>query len=197
MSSMPAAANTSASPSLAQQMPIAPRSICQPATTGDLCVLACGRSRMPAALAICCTRSMLFRSRGRSMTTCGVGRLDRSIANAYTSGLRSDKREPRSLSGFEQAREFFRPDRVAGKDRGGVGNAEVPRHDFAEDVAEVGRDGKIAALVAGVHRETRPPAVDAAAANAAADDQHRVAVAVIGAAAAVLVDRPAELRHRH
>jgi hypothetical protein len=40
MSSMPASAKTSASPIFAQQTPIAPRSICHPATLGDLWVLA-------------------------------------------------------------------------------------------------------------------------------------------------------------
>ena len=39
MSVKPAPANTSASPIFAQQIPTAPASICQPATTGDLCVL--------------------------------------------------------------------------------------------------------------------------------------------------------------
>ena len=50
MSSMPAATNTSASPTFAQQMPTAPRSICHRATTGDLWVLACGRSRTPGGV---------------------------------------------------------------------------------------------------------------------------------------------------
>ena len=45
--------------------------------------------------------------------------------------------------------------------------------------------------------EARPLAVDLAAADAAADDHHRVAVTVIGAAGAVLRHRPPELRHRH
>jgi hypothetical protein len=42
----------------AQQTPIAPRSICHLATIGDLCVLAWGRSFMPAASASPCARSM-------------------------------------------------------------------------------------------------------------------------------------------
>ena len=46
---MPASAKTSASPSFAQQMPTAPRAICRRASSGDLWVLACGRSRMPLA----------------------------------------------------------------------------------------------------------------------------------------------------
>src|ERR1051325_7747313 len=74
MSLTPAAAKTSASPTFAQQMPKAPRSICIFATTGDLCVFACGRRRVPALDASCCTRSMLLARRERSMTTCGVGR---------------------------------------------------------------------------------------------------------------------------
>ena len=68
--------------------------------------------------------------------------------------------------------------------------------DFAEDVAEVGRDREVAALVALLAREPGPPAVDAAAADAAADHHHRVAVSVVGAAVAVLAHGPAELRHR-
>src|SRR5260221_10093510 len=71
---MPAAANTSASPTFAQQMPTAPRSICIFATMGDLCVFACGRRRIPALDASPCTRAMLFSRRERSTTTCGVGR---------------------------------------------------------------------------------------------------------------------------
>ena len=52
-------ANTSASPSFAQQMPTAPRSICQRATSGLLWVLECGRRRMPRAFASACMRSRL------------------------------------------------------------------------------------------------------------------------------------------
>ena len=42
---MPAAAITSASPSLAQVMPMAPAASCIRASVGHLCVLACGRRR--------------------------------------------------------------------------------------------------------------------------------------------------------
>ena len=68
--------------------------------------------------------------------------------------------------------------------------------DLAEDVAEVGRHRQVAAFVALLEREARPPAVDLAAAHAAADHHHRVAVPVIRAAVAVLAHRPPELRHR-
>ena len=68
--------------------------------------------------------------------------------------------------------------------------------DLAEDVAEVGRDREVASFEATLRREARPSSVDLAAAHAAADDQHRVAVAVIGAAVAVLRHRAPELRHR-
>ena len=71
---MPASTNTSASPSFAQQMPAAPASICKAATSGLLCVLACGRSATPAALAAACMRAMLASSRGRSTRTAGVWR---------------------------------------------------------------------------------------------------------------------------
>jgi hypothetical protein len=63
MSSMPAATKTSASPTLAQQMPTAPRSICHFATIGDLWVLACGRRLRPADDASVCAASMLRISR--------------------------------------------------------------------------------------------------------------------------------------
>src|SRR5213593_488424 len=52
MSSMPAATKTSASPTLAQHTPTAPRSICHRATIGDLCVFAWGRRRTPASLRV-------------------------------------------------------------------------------------------------------------------------------------------------
>ena len=85
---------------------------------------------------------------------------------------------------------------VAGKDRARVADAEVPHDDLAEDVAEVGRHREIAAFVALLDRQAGPAAVDLAAADAAADRHHRVAVSVIGAAVAVLPHRPSELRHR-
>src|SRR6187402_3374543 len=73
MSAIPSAANTSASPSFAQQMPTAPRSICSAATRGDLCVLACGRSRLPPAFAADCMRDRLRVSFDWSTRTAGVG----------------------------------------------------------------------------------------------------------------------------
>src|ERR1700752_1392142 len=74
MSLMPASANHSASPMLAQQMPAAPRSICQRATIGLLWVLAWGRIRMPRADAAVCMRSMVRSARNLSMSTAGVPR---------------------------------------------------------------------------------------------------------------------------
>ena len=68
-------------------------------------------------------------------------------------------------------------------------------YDFAEDVAEIRRNGEVAAFVPSIDRKSGPPAVNVTAANAAADDHHRVAVAVIGPAIAVLTHGPAELRH--
>ena len=62
-------------------------------------------------------------------------------------------------------------DAIAGEDaRGGlVVGAEVAHHDFAEDVAEVGGDREVAALVAVLGLQPRPLAVDLAALDAAAD----------------------------
>ena len=68
--------------------------------------------------------------------------------------------------------------------------------DLTEDVAEVGGDGEIAPVVPLFDRKARPLAVHAAAAHAAANHQHRVAVAVIGPAVAVLIHGAAKLRHR-
>ena len=78
----------------------------------------------------------------------------------------------------------------------GIGHAEMPDDDFAEHVAEIGRDREVAALVAlsasrpGHLPYTRPPRTPPPI------DHHRVAVAVVGAAIAVLVHRAPELRHR-
>src|SRR5262245_29063611 len=79
MFAIPAATNTSASPTLAQHTPTAPRSICHFAMVGDLCVFACGRSATPAFEASCCARSMLRRNRAWSIRTCGVGRSESSM----------------------------------------------------------------------------------------------------------------------
>src|SRR5713101_7480661 len=73
MSAIPSSAKISASPSFAQQMPTAPRSICRAATRGDLCVLACGRSRSPRAFAADCMRDRLRVSFDDSTRTAGVG----------------------------------------------------------------------------------------------------------------------------
>src|SRR5437762_5945830 len=178
MSAMPASAKTSASPSFAQQTPTAPRSICQRATMGDLCVFACGRKRMPAADARSCTRSMLRIARARSMRTCGVGRSARCIARIvvtafheitkkheetkhflYKRGflffvdfrifvmIRLSTLDGSSLALREHAWESRRADRVSGKDRRGICDAEVPHDDLAEDIAEIGRHREVAPLV--------------------------------------------------
>src|SRR5215510_12486764 len=72
MSSMPASAMTSASPSFWQVMPLAPAASCILASTGLLCVLMCGRLAMPVDLHSACTRLMLRSTRSRSITTAGV-----------------------------------------------------------------------------------------------------------------------------
>src|SRR5438105_4628670 len=74
MSMIPASANTSASPSFAQQIPTAPRAICISATSGDLWVLAWGRSRRPRAVTAACIRSRLRFRRDDSISTAGVCR---------------------------------------------------------------------------------------------------------------------------
>src|SRR3989304_782817 len=75
-------------------------------------------------------------------------------------------------------------------------DTELVRGDLGEERAEVGRDGGVAALEALVGQEAGPAPEDAPAAHAAAQDEHRGRVAVVGAAVAVLRDRAAELRHR-
>jgi hypothetical protein len=72
MSSMPAAAITSASPSFWQVMPRAPAAICIRARTGLLWVLMCGRLARPAASQAAWSRAMLRSTRSRSTTTAGV-----------------------------------------------------------------------------------------------------------------------------
>ena len=63
--------------------------------------------------------------------------------------------------------------------------------------AEVGRHREVAVLVEVRRVEARPPAVDLSAADAAAEQQHDVGVAMVGAAIAVLLHGAAELGHRH
>jgi hypothetical protein len=61
MSSMPAAAITSASPIFWQVMPLAPAATCSFASSGLLCVLMCGRLATPAASHWAWMRAMLGR----------------------------------------------------------------------------------------------------------------------------------------
>src|SRR5437867_4244914 len=75
------------------------------------------------------------------------------------------------------------------EDRARVGDPEMADENLAEHVAKICRHGEIAAVVPLLDGEPRPLAVHAAAAHAAADDDHRVAVAVIGSAVAVLAHR--------
>src|SRR5262245_50316395 len=79
MSVTPASANTSASPSFAQQMPAAPASICFRASAGDLCVLACGRSVLPALATAFCMRATFAASFEASTSTAGVGICERCV----------------------------------------------------------------------------------------------------------------------
>jgi hypothetical protein len=72
MSSRPASAITSASPTFWQVMPRAPASRCSRAITGLLCVLMCGRFATPAASQAPCRRAMLRSTTSRSMATAGV-----------------------------------------------------------------------------------------------------------------------------
>src|SRR6266850_7506205 len=96
----------------------------------------------------------------------------------------------------EETGKFRRLQCVTREDGTRVCDAEVPYDDLAEDIPEIGRDREIAPFVPAIDREAGPLAVDVAAPDPAADDHHRVAVAVIRSAIAVLADRSPELRHR-
>ena len=71
---MPAAASTSASPSLAQVMPMAPAASCIWASMGDLCVLACGRRRTGLSRKKSAMRLMLASTASMSRHSAGVSR---------------------------------------------------------------------------------------------------------------------------
>src|SRR2546428_7436067 len=98
MLSMPAATNTSALPSFAQQTPTAPRSICHRAMIGDLWVFAWGRRATPAASASCCAASMLRITRARSIRTCGVGRSASCMGRLYYDAIITSLAEVRLLT---------------------------------------------------------------------------------------------------
>src|SRR6266436_45864 len=70
---MPAAAITSASPTLAQQMPTAPAAIWRRAISGHLCVFECGRSFLPTAFTWAAILAMFRSKRSRSRSSAGVG----------------------------------------------------------------------------------------------------------------------------
>src|SRR5882724_4290247 len=72
MSSIPASAMISASPSFWQVMPLAPALTCICASSGLLWVLMCGRLATPAASQAAWIRAMLASTRSMSMTAQGV-----------------------------------------------------------------------------------------------------------------------------
>src|SRR6266851_7133589 len=151
MSCMPASTNTSASPTFAQQMPTAPRSICHVATMGDLWVLACGRSRRPADEASSCTRATLRSARTRSIRTCGVGRSERRIwwlGELVTWRIKSPTHQSANspISRGEQTREARGAEWVTREHLARVVDTEMAGHDLAEDVAEVGGHREVAAV---------------------------------------------------
>src|SRR5215211_3973592 len=85
---MPASTITSASPSFATVMPLAPAASCICASIGDLCVLVCGRSFTPARAATPAISSMLRSTTSRSNSRAGVSR------SAYTCVRPSRSRRP-------------------------------------------------------------------------------------------------------
>src|SRR5215470_20211311 len=76
MSRIPAADITSASPTFAQVMPIAPAASCICAISGVLCAFACGRQPTPCARHAATMRAMLASIRSRSTSSAGVSSAD-------------------------------------------------------------------------------------------------------------------------
>ncbi len=72
---------------------------------------------------------------------------------------------------------------------------ELAVDEFGEDGAEIGGYVQVAALVELFAFEAGPGAIDATAADAAAESEHDVGVAVVGAAIAVFLDGTAEFGH--
>ena len=68
---------------------------------------------------------------------------------------------------------------------------------LGKNVAEIGRHVEVAAFVKFVVFQALKIAVNLAAFDRIAEDEHRVRVAVVGAACAVLAGRAAKFRHRH
>ena len=73
---MPAAAITSASPTFAQVIPIAPAAICICAISGVLCAFECGRHATPCARHVATIRAMLASITSRSTNSAGVSSAD-------------------------------------------------------------------------------------------------------------------------
>ena len=71
----------------------------------------------------------------------------------------------------------------------------MPRYGFADYLAEVGGQGEVAAFIELRLIEARPAAVDFASLDWAAQDEHHVGVAVVGAAIAVFARGASKLRH--
>ena len=72
----------------------------------------------------------------------------------------------------------------------------MPRGNFGEHVAKIGRQCQIASFIQLLRCEAGPLAVDLAAVDGAAQREQAASMAVIGATRSVLPDRAPELGHR-
>src|SRR5262249_33201983 len=120
MSSMPALAMISASPSFWQVMPCAPAASCIFASIGLLCVLICGRLATPATSHAFWIREMLRSTRSISMEAQGVP-YSRAILAARGVVMEvqplSNRERRRKRSVFHSRRITFRLYPIAGKNR--------------------------------------------------------------------------------
>ena len=85
---------------------------------------------------------------------------------------------------------------MAGEDQLCVFHAEVPDDHFGENISEIGGHSEVSTLELLLRLQSGPSTIDLAPADVPSEQQHGVAVPVIGAAVAVLRDGPAKLRHR-
>jgi hypothetical protein len=76
-----------------------------------------------------------------------------------------------------------------------VGQPHRSAQGFGQRLTVVRRHRQVAPFIEGVLGQTRPTAVDPPAAHAGPQKHHHAAVAVVGAAVAVLLDHAAELGH--
>src|SRR3954452_24935016 len=100
-----------------------------------------------------------------------------------------------NLSLFQESSEFRGARGILRENRFQVASTQLLVCNFGKYVAKIGGNGDVPTLIELVRFHSFPVPKNLSAFDGVANDEHRVAVPMIGAAAAILAGCPAEFRH--